>query len=501
MVRVAASAESVLTRQANPSPERRRISIAIMALGGQGGGILTDWIAQLGELAGYRTQSTSVPGVAQRTGATTYYIEMFPSAAGDAEPVLALAPAPGDVDIVIASELVEAGRAILRGFVTRDLTTLIGSDHRVYAISEKTAKGSGIVGSERILEAAARSARRFIHFDMSRAAQEAGSHISAVMLGALAGSAALPFPDMLFQEVIRTNGKAVEANLRGFEAGAEGARSPKTVTQTPGAALPEPTTSDGRRLRQWVLESLPASAHRFALEGVRRLMDYQDCAYARLYLDRLAHIRASDDGRDDWALTSEAARYLALWMSYEDTIRVADLKIRGTRFERVWKEVGVADSQVAGITEFMHPRYREFCDTLPAWLGRRLLHSGLAARLLSGLFSSGRFVETSSIRGFMTLSLVASLRPLRRFTLRYSEEQARIGQWLDMARLAAVSAPDAAVEIVRCQRLIKGYGDTYDRGIANFDALLMAYKEMKDDPRAAGRLRVMREGMLSSPED
>jgi len=59
-------------------------------------------------------------------------------------------------------------------------------------------------------------------------------------------------------------------------------------------------------------------------------MDYQDCAYARLYLDRLANIRASDDGSDDWALTSEAARYTALWMSYEDTIRVADLKIRGT---------------------------------------------------------------------------------------------------------------------------------------------------------------------------
>jgi len=321
------------------------------------------------------------------------------------------------------------------------------------------------------------------------------------MLGALAGSAALPIPDMLFKEVIRTSGKAVEANLRGFEAGAEGARRPKTMTQAPRAALPEPTTSDGQRLRQWVLESLPAPTHRFALEGVKRLMDYQDCAYARLYLDRLAHIRASDDGSNDWALTSEAARYTALWMSYEDTIRVADLKIRGTRFERVWGEVGVTDSQVAGITEFMHPRYREFCDTLPAWLGRRLLHSSLAARLLIGLFSSGRFVETSSIRGFITLWLVASLRPLRRFTLRYSEEQARIDDWLGMARSAAVSGHDAAVEIVRCQRLIKGYGDTYDRGLANFNALLMAYEEMKDDPRAADRLRALREGILSSPDD
>jgi indolepyruvate ferredoxin oxidoreductase beta subunit len=230
-------------------------------------------------------------------------------------------------------------------------------------------------------------------------------------------------------------------------------------------------------------------------------MDYQDGAYASLYLDRLALISASDDGRDDWALTSEAARYIALWMSYEDTIRVADLKVRGTRFGRVWREAGVTHHHVAGITEFMHPRYREFCDTLPAFVGRRLLHSRLATRFLSGLFSSGRLIETSSIRGFVTLSLVASLRPFRRITLRYSEEQARIDEWLDVVRSAAVSDPGVAVEIIRCQRLIKGYGDTYDRGLANFNALILAYEGMKDHPRAGDRLRALRENLLASTDD
>ena len=89
------------------------IKIAILAIGGEGGGVLSDWIVELAEQHGYLAQATSVPGVAQRTGATIYYVELFPRA--DAEtagmaPVLALMPMPGDVDIVLASELMEAAR-------------------------------------------------------------------------------------------------------------------------------------------------------------------------------------------------------------------------------------------------------------------------------------------------------------------------------------------------------------------------------------------------------
>ena len=56
----------------------RLISIAVLAVGGQGGGVLSNWLIQLAEANGWRAQNTSVPGVAQRTGATIYYIEMFP---------------------------------------------------------------------------------------------------------------------------------------------------------------------------------------------------------------------------------------------------------------------------------------------------------------------------------------------------------------------------------------------------------------------------------------
>ena len=90
--------------------EVRPITIAILALGGEGGGVLADWIVDVAQHTGYLAQATSVPGVAQRTGATIYYVELFPRSAAQAagrDPVLALMPMPGDVDVVLASELME----------------------------------------------------------------------------------------------------------------------------------------------------------------------------------------------------------------------------------------------------------------------------------------------------------------------------------------------------------------------------------------------------------
>jgi hypothetical protein len=80
------------------SEERDIIKIAILAIGGQGGGVLADWVVHLAEANGYYAQTTSVPGVAQRTGATIYYLELVPETGRT--PVLSLMPAPGDVDIV-----------------------------------------------------------------------------------------------------------------------------------------------------------------------------------------------------------------------------------------------------------------------------------------------------------------------------------------------------------------------------------------------------------------
>src|ERR1051325_8235869 len=96
----------------------RAITVAILAMGGEGGGVLADWIVDVAERSGYYAQTTSVPGVAQRTGATISYIELFSesaSRAGGRDPVLAFMPIPGEEDVVSASGLMEMGRAIQRG--------------------------------------------------------------------------------------------------------------------------------------------------------------------------------------------------------------------------------------------------------------------------------------------------------------------------------------------------------------------------------------------------
>src|SRR5258708_11813607 len=164
----------------------RPIKLTIAALGGQGGGVLADWLIEIAEAEAYIAQSTSVPGVAQRTGATIYYLEFFPRAAAERagrEPVMALMPVSGDVDCVLVSELAEAGRATQRGLVTPDRTTLISSTHRSYAIGEKSAMGPGAVDTEQLVELVRSQAKRLVLFDMEETAERNQSARSSVLLG------------------------------------------------------------------------------------------------------------------------------------------------------------------------------------------------------------------------------------------------------------------------------------------------------------------------------
>src|SRR3546814_11785208 len=107
-----------------------RLNIAILALGGQGGGVLADWIQEVARHEGWLAQGTSVPGVAQRTGSTIYYVELVKPDDKGRRPEMAQMPTPGAVDIVLASELMDTGRARLRGFSTDDPNPVLRSPTR-----------------------------------------------------------------------------------------------------------------------------------------------------------------------------------------------------------------------------------------------------------------------------------------------------------------------------------------------------------------------------------
>ena len=478
----------------------RSINLAILAMGGEGGGVLADWLVDLAEHDGWVAQTTSVPGVAQRTGATIYYLELVQADPAGREPVLALMPFPGDVDVVVASELMEAGRAIQRGLVSAHRTTLIASTHRVYSMTEKTNMGDGRVDPSKLLEGGCAAAKRFFHADFAAAAEETGSVISAVLFGALAESGALPFARDAFEAAIRRGGVGVESSLRAFAAGAQLARGAAPARSTHSDSVPGPALG-GRlaELGQRIDQAFAPAAHSPLREGVRRLSDYQDRDYAAEYLDRLEPVREADARYGDGShrLLAETARYLALWMSYEDTIRVADLKTRRSRFERVKRETRLHEGQVLAINEYLHPRVEEVADTLPAGLGAWLLRAGWARALVRRFVATGRVVQTSSVRGYLALYLVASLRPWRRRSLRYQRETARMRDWLDSVVTAAAHDYEFALAIAECQRLVKGYSDTHARGARSFDALMRAAAQLRSQSDAAAQLRRLRDAALA----
>jgi indolepyruvate ferredoxin oxidoreductase beta subunit len=453
------------------------VTILVGALGGDGGGVLCDWIVDAAQSQGLGVQATQIPGVAQRTGATTYYLEVMPTQ-DPLRQVLALNPAIGEVDVALATELLEAGRMIFNGFVTPDRTTLIASTHRVLAIGERTAMGDGSFDVGRLLRALKERSREQILFDMDQAAEESGGVINAVLLGALAGSGRLPIPDAAFEAAIRHAGKSVDTNLAAFAFGRGHACG--ELDQAVREHRKRQAAAQGvEDLIERARRSYPAMSLDMAEEGIRRLATYQARSYATLYLDRLDAVNALGSAE----LLRETARHLAVRMSFEDVIRVAQAKTSADRIARVRTEVRAKEHEPLQITEHFKPGIEEIAAMLPPGMARRLIGWAERTGRLGKVYFS-MHVRTTTILGFARLRLLAGLRWWRPRTHRYAEEQAEIERWLTQIRAAAPLGLDLAREIAECARLIKGYGDTHKRGLGN-------YRRITDEviaPALAGKM-------------
>jgi len=442
------------------------VTILVGALGGDGGGVLCDWIVAAAQSQGLGVQATQIPGVAQRTGATTYYLEVMPRGA-EAASVLALNPAIGEVDVALATELLEAGRMIFNGFVTPDRTTLIASTHRVLAIGERSAMGDGSFDVCRLLRAVKERSKDQILFDMDQAAEESGGVINAVLLGALAGSSKLPIPYAAFEAAIRHAGKSIDTNLAAFAFGRGHARG--ELAQAVREHRKRQAAARGvEDLIERARKTFPAASLDVVEEGIRRLAAYQDRRYAALYLDRLDGLPAD--------LVRDVARHLAVRMSFEDVIRVAQAKTSAERMARVRKEVRAKEHEPLEVTEHFKPGNEEIGAILPPALARWLLRQRP--------FHMSMHVRSTTIWGFLRLRLLAGLRWWRPHSFRYIEEQAEIERWLGQVRAAVPLGGELAREIAELARLIKGYGDTYKRGLGN-------YRRISDEvivPALTGRL-------------
>ena len=454
------------------------ISLLICALGGEGGGLLSEWLMHTAQLSGYPAQSTSIPGVAQRTGATTYYIEVLPTPLTELQgktPVFSLNPVPGALDAMISSELLETARQITLGLVSPERTRVFSSSARALTTLERMPMGDGRLDSDSLTALVQQFSKEAHVWDFGAMAQANGTMVSAVMLGVIAGSGLLPFGRKYFEATLKDSGTHSAASLKGFEAGfarVQNTQALHAMQQDDEKAL-APTV-----VKTSALPSLPPVVGELAALGYSRLCDYQSKVYADLYLSRLQQVLQAEEQADathvnGYQTSRETARWLALWMAFDDIVRVADLKSRASRWQRVAREVKLQEDDLLHLYDHFKPGVPEFAALLPSWLATPLQRWD-KRRALSGQspWALPLKIGTHSVMGMLALRTLASFKWLRPFGSRFHTEQADISQWLQAVCMGLQQDWSLGHEVAMCGRLIKGYGSTNERGRHNLQHIL-----------------------------
>ena len=462
------------------------ISILLCALGGEGGGVLADWLVDAARHGGLAAQATSIPGVAQRTGATTYYLEIFPtpvSELGGRRPVFGLNPLPGRLDLLVSSELLETARQISLGLCSPDRTLLISASNRALTTHEKMQMGDGRMDDAVLLQLLQQHSHASHVLDMVALTRQAGTVVSAVMLGCIAASKLLPLRREDFEFAVH-EGQAKErqsasqqASLRGFALAWDAMQAQSTQSKFVDAVLtntltiPNVTSEQIAKLSPELAATFPSDMHEMLGLGVARLMDYQGDRYVSLYIQRLREVLASEqrNGTDGaCTVTKETARWLALWMAFDDIVRVADLKSRASRWQRVRTEVKAKTDDVLKVYDHFKPGVPEFAALLPKVFALPLLRWD-RQRSASGLSPLALPIKvgTHSVIGMVMLRVLASFKWLRVLGNRYAEEQAMIDAWLKALVRGAQEDVNLGLALAQCGQLIKGYGTTNERGRDN----------------------------------
>lgn len=464
------------------------IKIALLAVGGDGGGVLTGWIAQLAENNGYFVQYTYIAGVAQRTGATVYYIELFPTKnlqdnVAEKTPVLSQMPGPHDVDILMATELMEAGRSIQRGFVSKK-TTMIFSTNRNLAIREKESSGDGIADGAKIFEMTEKYSKKSLFGNLKLIATKNGSIVSSSLFGALAASGTLPFSKDEFIKVIETSGgKGITQSLNSFN---EAYEYIKDFISQPKPYLPDirpavfqalPTSVSSKKLNE-ILEEVkskfPMETHDVVWHGLNHVIDFQDLKYGKVYLDKVLQILNLDSSDKNYQLTRQTAKNLAVGMAYDDLIFVSDEKTKKYRQKEVYQQVGAKENEIVNTLDYLHPGYEEVIGFLPASLGKKYIDNEKMRDFYKRKFDKDRRMHSTGLFNFLMLYVMGGMRGWRMKTFRHYEEMENVDQWLERIKTITKVNYNLAVEVANSYRLKKGYGDTYKKGHSKF-AMLNKY--------------------------
>jgi indolepyruvate ferredoxin oxidoreductase beta subunit len=240
--------------------------------------------------------------------------------------------------------------------------------------------------------------------------------------------------------------------------------------------------------------------------GFARLCDYQHRNYAMRYVQRLQQVLDAENAVDPlhvngYSASREAARWLALWMAFDDIVRVADLKSRASRRQRVALEVKQQDGELLRVYEHFKPGVPEFAALLPAWLAAPVLRFD-KARVLKGRepLALALKIGSHSVGGMLALRMLAGLKWLLPLGSRFAVEQRDIEQWLDAVCAGLREDHGLGLQLAMCGRLIKGYGSTNERAKRNLQYILkhLAPASVNPSPQwRADAVRQSREAALT----
>ena len=204
-------------------------------------------------------------------------------------------------------------------------------------------------------------------------------------------------------------------------------------------------------------DRLPDAVAPVVSDAIHMLIDYQGNAYAKLYVTRLRRFVGRRDVND--AMLGEIARLMAMRMSYQDPIQVAQLKLAEL-------EAGGAPSH--DVRRF---RFDELIGALPAVVAEPVLDTfewlGWEVRRRVPI----RF-STRSRFGIRRLKIEAGLRRWRLFSVRYAKERAWVERWLHMIDRSLTKQPRAASAMVQTATMVQGYGDAYRQALADWHAII-----------------------------
>jgi hypothetical protein len=207
-------------------------------------------------------------------------------------------------------------------------------------------------------------------------------------------------------------------------------------------------------------EGLPEDLARALEAHVHMLLEFQNTEYAMLYLDRLGRFHSRHGVST--ALFREIADLLAIRMSFNDPIRVAQI---------VLGEATLANPETSTIdppNNVYRPEYEEFVAMFPRDQAETIAYALTAVKMLRGRMR----IHLNRVFGRARLKLFLRFRRIRPGSLRYAKESSSTERWLHMIERALVKHPPALVEVVRSIRVIGGYGTNYRLALANWNLII-----------------------------